>query len=85
MERGSISLVHGGMVSPDEACPNYNDIIRNFEAGHAWLWKEFGVGEKITPNVAWQLDPFGHSAAYAQLFVEMGFDATVFTRINEDE
>lgn len=71
------------MVSPDEACPNYNDIIRNFEEGHAWLWEQFG--ESITPQVGWQLDPFGHSAGYAHLYAEMGFESTVFTRINEDD
>jgi len=47
VQRGQIAVVHGGMVSPDEACPNYNDIIRNFEMGHSWLWSEFG--DSITP------------------------------------
>ena len=81
VNNGQIDIVHGGMVSSDEACPNYNDMIRNFEMGHSWLWEEFGV----TPTIGWQLDPFGHSAANAHIFAELGFDAFVFTRINEDE
>jgi len=81
VKNGQIDIVHGGMVSSDEACPNYNDMIRNFEMGHSWLWEEFGV----TPTIGWQLDPFGHSAANAHIFAELGFDAFVFTRINEDE
>ena len=81
VKNGQIDIVHGGMVSSDEACPNYNDMIRNFEMGHNWLWEEFGV----TPTIGWQLDPFGHSAANAHIFAELGFDAFVFTRINEDE
>lgn len=58
------------MVSPDEACPNYADILRNFEAGHDFLWTEFGV----KPRTAWQLDPFGHSAAYAKIFEDLGLE-----------
>ena len=36
-------MVHGGMVSSDEACPSYMDIIRNFELAHEWLNSEFNV------------------------------------------
>ena len=37
VEGGQLEFVQGGMVSPDEACPNYGDIIRNFELGHQFL------------------------------------------------
>ena len=67
------------MVSVDEACPNYSDILRNFEMAHDFLRDEFG----IKPKIAWQLDPFGHSAAAADLFAEMDLEAMVFARINE--
>ena len=66
------------MVSTDEACPDYADMIRNFEQAHEFLWHEFGV----KPKIGWQLDPFGHSAANASIFAELGFDAIVFSRIN---
>ena len=56
--------MHGGLVSNDEATTNYADILRNFETAHDFLMDEFG----ITPRVGWQLDPFGHSAANAELF-----------------
>ena len=69
------------MVSSDEACPNYADVIRNFELAHEWLDSEFGV----KPKVGMQLDPFGHSKAFAHLFTEMGLDAMIFARINEDD
>ena len=39
----------------------------------------------ITPTVVWQLDPFGHSSAMADIFAEIGFDATVFARINLED
>ena len=35
--------------------------------------------------VAWQLDPFGHSSGLANLFAEIGFDATFFARMNIEE
>lgn len=66
------------MVSTDEACPDYADILRNFEQGHDWLMEEFG----IKPKIGWQLDPFGHSAAVAHLFAQMGLEKMVFARIN---
>ena len=69
------------MVSTDEACPDYADMIRNFEQAHEFLWYEFGV----KPKIGWQLDPFGHSAANASIFAELGFDAIVFSRINQSE
>ena len=69
------------MVSSDEACTDYADIIRNFELGHAFLMEEFG----IKPKIGWQLDPFGHSSANAEIFAELGLEAMVFARINEDD
>lgn len=71
------------MVSTDEACPNYADILRNFEMAHDWLRSEFNLTQ--LPKIGWQLDPFGHSAANAALFAQMGFDAIVFARINEQD
>ena len=66
-------------MSPDEATPNYTDILRNFEAGHDFLQEEFG----IIPKIAWQLDPFGHSAVHARLMAEIGMEAIFMGRINE--
>ena len=56
-------------------------MLRNFEAGHDFLREEFG----ITPKIAWQLDPFGHSSGFAALLAEMGFEATFFSRMNHEE
>ena len=78
LSKGQLEIVHGGLVSPDEACPNYSDVLRNFEAGHDFLSHEFGE----VPSVAWQLDPFGHSNAIAALYAEIGFEATFFARIS---
>ena len=66
------------MVSTDEACTNYSDILKNFEIARAFLNSEFGV----EPKIGWQLDPFGHSSGNAKLFEMMGLEAMVFARIN---
>ena len=81
IKRGQLEIVHGGLVSPDEACPNYADVLRNFEEGHDFTMREFNM----TPTIAWQLDPFGHSSGIAQLFAEIGFEATFFARMNNVE
>ena len=79
--QGQLEFVHGGLVSPDEACTNYSDVLRNFEEGHEFLRSEFG----IVPKIVWQLDPFGHSSGMADLFAEIGFEATFFARMNPRE
>ena len=45
-----------------------------------WLQREFGV----IPNIGWQLDAFGHSAANARVFAELGIEALVFARMPQD-
>lgn len=81
VENGQLEFVHGGYVSHDEATTNYADVLRNFEAGHDFLKNEFGV----TPRVAWQLDPFGHSAVTASLAADMGIEAIFFARLNKEK
>ena len=81
ISNGQIEIVQGGLVSPDEATTNYSDIIRNYEAAHDFVMTEFG----IKPKVAWQLDPFGHSAAFAELYDYMGIEAIFMGRINESD
>ena len=78
---GQLEIVHGGMVSTDEACPNYADVLRNFELAHDFVFEEFGV----RPKIGWQLDPFGHSASIATVFAEMGLEAMVFARIEKKD
>ena len=55
-------------------------MIDNMVMSRHWLKKEFGV----VPNIGWQLDAFGHSAANARFFAEIGIDALVFARMPYD-
>lgn len=47
----------------DEATVHYIDMIDQTTLGHQFLKQEFGQA----PRIAWQIDPFGHSAVQAYL------------------
>ena len=81
VRNGQLEIVHGGIVSTDEATPSYTDIIRNMELGHDFLREEFNY----LPKIGMQLDPFGHSVANAEIFSQLGLEAMVVGRINEDD
>lgn len=49
--------------------------------GHEYLLTNFGV----SPKIAWQIDPFGHSSVTPSLFALMGFEALVINRIHYSE
>ena len=46
--------------------------------GHKFLKDTFNV----TPEVAWHIDPFGHSSMQAVLMADMSFDAFLVARID---
>eukprot|EP00455_Lapot_gusevi_P052426 TRINITY_DN7980_c0_g1_i4.p1 TRINITY_DN7980_c0_g1~~TRINITY_DN7980_c0_g1_i4.p1 ORF type:complete len:967 (+),score=440.03 TRINITY_DN7980_c0_g1_i4:73-2973(+) len=73
-----LEFINGGWCMNDEATTYYTDIIDQMTWGHQFLLREFGV----TPRVGWHIDPFGHSAAQASLFAQMGFDGFFFGRID---
>lgn len=57
VKSGQLEIPQGGWTAPDEACPNYQDLVLNMHMGHRFLWEEFGV----KPKIGWMLDAFGHS------------------------
>jgi hypothetical protein len=78
---GRLEIVNGGWAMPDEACPHYNDLINNFITGHEFLTKELG----ILPRTAYQIDPFGHSAEFAHLVIQLGYTNLVINRIHHKD
>ena len=54
-----LTFVNGGWVQHDEATTHYRDMIDQTTRGHDFLLRTFNV----TPAVAWQIDPFGHSSS----------------------
>ncbi len=81
MKEGRLEFINGGIVSSDEACPTYEDLIANVMAGHAFLQREF----QTVPRMVWHPDSFGHSAATPELYSKMGFEAIFFSRLDDDE
>jgi alpha-mannosidase len=75
---GQFEFVNGGWSQHDEACPDPLSMIQQMTTGHQYLIKQFG----IVPRVAWQIDPFGHSAVTPTLFSLMGMQSLVINRIH---
>jgi len=40
---------------------------------------------QVQPKVAFQIDPFGHSAEFASLMVDMGMEYLIVNRIAQDD
>jgi len=43
--------------------------------------REFG----LNPRIAWHVDAFGHSMTSAQIFLDMGYEALFFARMDDNE
>ena len=71
----------------DEASVHYAATIDQMGEGLRWLQQEVAggreeEGDAIAPSVAWQIDPFGHSSAHADLSAQMGLKGLFFARMH---
>lgn len=78
VKNGQFEFINGGYAMNDEADVYYEDCIEQMALGHKFLLENFGV----TPEVGWQIDPFGHANAQAAMFAQMGFKALFMARID---
>ena len=78
-----LQFVSGGWCMNDEATTHYSAIIDQMSLGHSFIEAEFGAHAR--PRVAWQIDPFGHSAEQAALFADMAFDGLYLSRIDYED
>ena len=74
-------FVDGGYVQHDQACPTSTQIIKQMSDGQRYLATTFDQ----RPTIGWSIDPFGSSAANAELYAMMGFSGLVINRIPDDE
>ncbi|CAG9332642.1 MAN2A2_10 [Blepharisma stoltei] len=79
ISEGRLEIVGGGFVQSDEANPDIEMVIRQIETGHNYLYENFGI-EKV--RVAWQIDPFGHSALTPAILANFGYEFLVINRVN---
>jgi len=75
-QRGQLEFNLGGMAMNDEGVTTYYEEINQMSHGAAFLQNQLGA----YPKTAWHVDPFGHSAATAALWSDIGFDAFVLNR-----
>lgn len=73
---GRIELVGGTYTAPDENLPTGEGLIRNFLYGRKYLKEKFDV----TPEVAWEIDEFGHPHQMPQILKKSGFEYFGFAR-----
>ena len=71
-----LQFVNGGWVMNDEAAPLVADMLDQTTLGHVWIADTFGV--EALPRAGWQIDPFGHAAAQAEMYALMGMDSSWF-------
>uniref|UniRef100_A0A8D8LJC1 Alpha-mannosidase n=2 Tax=Cacopsylla melanoneura TaxID=428564 RepID=A0A8D8LJC1_9HEMI len=83
VDQGRLEFLLGGWCMSDEASPHYSALIDQMTLGLKYLNDTFG--ECGQPKVAWQIDPFGHSAEVALEFADMGFDGVFFGRIDHED
>lgn len=67
MKNGQLVFVNGGWVQHDEAASHFVGMLDQTTLGHSFLQRELNV----TPSVAWQIDPFGHSAAQVCMLADV--------------
>ena len=80
---GQLQFAGGGWSMNDEATTHFVSIINNLELGVNWL--QDNLGACSVPDIAWQIDPFGHSKEQARIFAEMGYKGLFFARIDFQE
>ena len=78
--QGQLQFAGGGWSMNDEGASHYAAIIDQMSLGLRILNDTFG--ECGAPQVAWQIDPFGHSKEQANIFANLGFDGLFFARLD---
>jgi len=76
-------MLNGGIVMPDQASPNFDDLINVYEYGREYSIKMFGMD--VLPRIAWAIDSFGLSSYVSRLAAEMGYEVHGFSRVTFPE
>ncbi|KAI3646508.1 hypothetical protein MP228_009436 [Amoeboaphelidium protococcarum] len=78
-----LEFVNGGWVMHDEGCTTGNAVIDQMVLGQQEIYRMFpDMYEKVRPLVAFQIDPFGHSAFTPVVTQRLGLKALITNRIH---
>ncbi|XP_059158649.1 lysosomal alpha-mannosidase-like [Physella acuta] len=83
VNEGRLEFISGGWSMNDEAATHYLAIIDQHKLGFEFLRDSFGSCARV--KAGWQIDPFGHSRELASLFAQFGFDALIFSRLDQQD
>jgi hypothetical protein len=83
VENGQWEFLSGGISSPDEALPHYEDLIENYNRGVQFLREELRV--KRLPRASFLLDSFGHSLTNAWVSKKLGMHYLISSRIDFED
>lgn len=74
----ALTLLGGGITSPDNLVCDGEVFVRNYLLGRAWV-KAVGLGSALS-NVSWMPDDFGHDPELPIILSAMGLGAVGFAR-----
>ena len=73
-------IMGGWFLQPDCNMPSGEAFIRQIAEGRKYFYKKFGV----KPEVAVNVDPFGHDRGIVQIMVKCGYKGYLFMRPGDD-
>ena len=76
VKAGKWHIMGGWFLQPDCNMPSGEFMVRQIEAGRRYFWEKFGV----RPEVAVNVDPFGHDRGLVQIMVKCGYKGYMFMR-----
>ena len=73
---GKWNIIGGWHLQPDCNMPCGEAMVRQIFSGRQYFKEKFGV----TPTVAFNADPFGHSRGLVQIMAKSGYEGYLFMR-----
>ncbi len=81
VRQGKWQILGGWFVQPDCNLPSGESFVRQILYGRTYFREKFGV----EPQVAANLDPFGHTRGLVQILSKAGYTGYLFCRPNQND
>ncbi len=81
VKEGKWNIMGGWHLQPDCNMPSGEAFVRNILSGRKYFKEKFG----IVPNVAINVDPFGHSRGLVQIMKKSGYDGYIVMRPSSND